>query len=175
MFIEEWKDIKGYEGLYQVSNLGRVISLARPKVKQHIVKPENDKGYLRISLYKNGKFKRFFVHRLVAEHFIPNDNKLPYINHKDENPLNNNANNLEWCTHIYNLMYGNRRKKVIEKERKPVNQYTLDDKLIMEHYSIQDAGRYINKNASAICMCCKGKQHIAYGYKWRYANKGGDE
>lgn len=175
MPIEVWKDIKGYESLYQISTLGNVKTLARQKVKEHILSPENNKGYLRVSLSKNNKKKHYFIHKLVAEHFIPNDKNLPEVNHKDENPLNNSVDNLEWCTHRYNLLYGSRRKKVIEKERKPVNQYTSDGYFIKTHYSMQSAGRFINKNTSAICMCCKGKQKYAYGYKWSYANEGGDE
>ena len=175
MRVEEWRDIKGYEGLYQVSNLGNVKTLARRRVRESILSPENNKGYLRVSLHKNNKHKHCFIHKLVAEHFIPNNNGLPEINHKDENPLNNCVDNLEWCTHKYNLLYGDRRKKVIEKERKAINQYTLDGFFIKTHYSMQSAARFINKNASAICMCCKGKQKYAYGYKWSYADKGGGE
>lgn len=175
MRVEKWVNIKGYENLYQISDFGRVKTLARARVKEHIIKPENNKGYLRVCLSKKNKRKHFFIHRLVAEHFIPNTNNLPYINHKDQNPLNNDKYNLEWCTHIYNLMYGDRRKKVIEKERKPINQYSLDGKFIRQHYSMQDAARCLKKSASAICRCCKGKQQYAYNYKWQYANRGGDD
>lgn len=172
---EIWKDIINYENLYKVSNYGRVKTLARHRVKESIMRCEFNKGYPRLSLSKNNKSKHYFIHTLVAQAFIPNQTYLPEINHKDENPMNCKVDNLEWCEHLYNLMYGTRRQKVIEKERKPVNQYTLDGKFVMTHYSIQDAGRNLNVNASAICMCCKGKQQYAYGYKWSYANKGGDE
>lgn len=173
--FERWVDIKNYEGLYKISDYGRVKTLARRRVKESIKRCDINKGYLRVSLSKNGKDKHYFIHILVAIAFIPNPNNYPEINHKDENPMNCKFNNLEWCNHLYNLMYGNRRKKVIEKERKPVNQYTLDDKFVTQHYSIQEAGRFMNKSAGPICLCCKGKQKYAYGYKWRYANKGGDE
>ena len=172
---EEWRDVKNYENLYKVSNYGRVKTLARRRVKEAIMRCEFNKGYPRLSLSKNNKSKHYSVHTLVAIAFIPNPNNYPEINHKDENPMNCKFDNLEWCEHLYNLMYGTRRQKVIEKERKPVNQYTLDGKFVMKHYSIQEAGRNLNVNASAICMCCKGKQKYAYGYKWEYANKGGDE
>ena len=132
-------------------------------------------NYQYVELCKNGKRECKKVHRIVAETFIDNPYNLPCVNHKDENPLNNCVDNLEWCTHKYNLLYGDRRKKVIEKERKAINQYTLDGFFIKTHYSMQSAARFINKNASAICMCCKGKQKYAYGYKWSYADKGGGE
>lgn len=114
---EIWKDIKGYEGLYQVSNLGRVKSLKRIlkhkttyggiyTVKGKILKPKEDKGYYRYSLSNNGKNKLFFAHRLVAEAFIPNPQHYLIVNHKDENPHNNKADNLEWCTIKYNVTYG---------------------------------------------------------------------
>lgn len=113
----EWRDIKDYEGQYQVSNTGLVRSLDRivcsgrqvntihGKVrKQNIV----GKGYCQVLLCKNGKVKAFLVHRLVAQAFIPNSNEYPCINHKDGNPLNNSVENLEWCTYKYNNEYNNR-------------------------------------------------------------------
>lgn len=168
---EIWKPIKGYEGLYEVSNLGRVKSLSRQRVRETIMKPEYNKGYLRVTLSKDNHKRHWFVHRLVAEAFIPNNNKLPYVNHINEDSTDNRSSNLEWCTHLYNLMYGTRRQKVIDKERKPVNQYTTDGVLVATHMSIQQASRTIGKNASAICDCCQNKQHIAYGYIWRYAER----
>ena len=93
---EIWRDISGYKGKYQVSNFARVKSFHKGKVR--ILKPEMTKGYLRISLYKNGKTKLYFVHILVARAFIPNPDKKPFVNHVDGNKLNNNASNLEWVT-----------------------------------------------------------------------------
>jgi len=108
---EIWRDIKGYEGLYQVSNLGRVKSLGRQHgflyKQDRIMKPFKTKfNYYKINLYKNGVKKNFFIHRLVALAFIPNPNNYPVINHKDENPSNNYVDNLEWCTVKYNSNYG---------------------------------------------------------------------
>ena len=110
---EQWKDIiiekngvtYDYTGLYQVSNLGRVRSLGNDKTrKERILKPKiNNKGYLQVILCKNGKVKTFLVHRLVATAFIPNPDNLPVVNHRDENPLNNCVDNLEWCTQKYNV------------------------------------------------------------------------
>jgi len=105
---EIWKDIEGYEGLYQVSNLGNVKSIKNNIIKKPSKLP---KGYLQICLNKNGKLKYISIHRLVAQAFIPNPNNLPCVNHKDCNPQNNNINNLEWCTYKENNSYKNHRLK----------------------------------------------------------------
>ena len=125
---EIWKDIKGYEKLYQVSNLGNVrrikfINNRTQKDKIKMLKLIKDKkGYLKINLWKNNKSKMFLVHRIVAETFILNPNNLPQVNHKDENKSNNCVENLEWCSQRYNNNYGNRlnniRKKLMEKNVK---------------------------------------------------------
>ena len=106
--IEIWKDVPGYEGLYQVSNYGRVLSLYRYRKKsQNILKTFTRKtGYIAVTLQKNGKRETKLVHQLVALCFIDNPNNYPIINHKDENPSNNRVDNLEWCTHKYNSNYG---------------------------------------------------------------------
>lgn len=111
--MEEWKDIEGYEGKYQVSNKGRVKALNFKRTsKEKIIKEANNKGYKAVKLWKFGKRKSYLVHRLVALSFIPNPKKLPQINHKDEDKLNNNADNLEWCTQFYNNIYGTRLQRV---------------------------------------------------------------
>ena len=171
MTKELWRDIVGYEGLYQVSNLGRVRTMPRAKVKPGIMRLENNKGYYRISLSKNGISKHFIVHRLVAQTFIDNPNNYREINHINENPLDNRVENLEWCTHIYNLMYGTRRQRVSMKESKKVNQYDLNGNYIRTHDSLHLAADYVNGQASGICHCCKGKKHTAYGYMWRYESE----
>lgn len=125
-----WRDIKGYEGIYQVSNYGEVIRLMSYDSRGHLRKSKilkqnrNKYGYLQLGLHKNGKEKKFLVHRLVAETFIPNEKKYPEINHKDENKQNNSVSNLEWCNRIYNVNYGNAQIKRIKtrfKERKELN------------------------------------------------------
>ena len=104
--MEIWKDIKGYEGHYEVSNLGNVKSVKRYK---KVLKPRQHKnGYVFVSLCANGKAKDFSVHRLVGNAFLDNPENLPEINHKDEDKTNNNASNLEWCTREYNQSYGTR-------------------------------------------------------------------
>lgn len=127
--MEVWKDVVGYEGLYQVSNKGRVkrlinfdskLSYSKKELterKEKILKEECSNGYLRVTLTKNKKYKHFKVHRLVAEAFIPNPNNLPQINHKDINRKNNNVSNLEWCTAKYNMNYG-KKPKVVTKEKR---------------------------------------------------------
>lgn len=172
---EIWKDIEGFEGSYQVSNLGRVKSFHRGKWN-NISPCESTKGYLQVFLHKNGKRKRFFVHRLVAQAFIPNPDNLPQINHKDEDKANNMVDNLEWCTAEYNLNYGTRNKRASEKMRngeksKVVYQYTLKGEFIKEWPSLGEVGRQLGFSEGTISSCCLGKtrQNYGYGYLWRYA------
>lgn len=170
---EIWKCIKGYEGLYQVSNFGRVRSLGRwVKGKNgsirfyrgRILKPgTNTFGYLFVNLFKNNKQKTITIHRLVAEAFIPNTDNLPMINHKDENKQNNNVNNLEWCTSSYNNNYGTRT----ERCSKPVVQYTLDGEFVREWKSIRECGRN-GFNSGCVCMCCRGELKTYKKYIWKY-------
>lgn len=122
MSSEIFRDVVGYEGLYEVSNYGRVrrkVDLFSKKSKSKeplYIKPDIDYirrvGYLRVDLSNNGKSKHFFVHRLVAEAFIPNPYNFPFINHKDEDKSNPRMDNLEWCTAKYNVSYGNRVEKM---------------------------------------------------------------
>lgn len=109
---EIWKDIKGFEGLYQVSNKGNVKNRFNKLISQ-----ENCKGYLRVHLHKNSKYSHFLVHRLVAEAFIDNSSNLPQVNHKDEDKTNNCVENLEWCDAKYNVNYGtsNYRRSEVQK------------------------------------------------------------
>ena len=120
---EIWKDIVGYEGLYQVSNLGNVKRLKGYKgrgkgyiVEEHLIQPSiNSRGYQNVILCKNGKTKTFTMHRLVAIAFLDNSDNFPQVNHKDENELNNCVDNLEWCDSKYNNNYGTRNKKCSDK------------------------------------------------------------
>lgn len=124
--IEIWKDIKGYEGIYQISNLGRIKALDRlvttgkeyPKFQhkpERILRINQCTKYEQVILCKNGKTKAYLVHRLVSQAFIPNPNNFPCVNHKDENPRNNCVDNLEWCTYKYNNEYNGRVDKCKDK------------------------------------------------------------
>ena len=165
---EIWKDIPNYEGLYQVSNLGRVKSLFKYK---KILKPRPRNGYLRVSLTKNNKSTNYAVHRLVAQAFISNPNNLPEINHKDENKQNNCVDNLEFCTRKYNMKYGTWKDRRLVKFIKPVVQYDLNGNFIRNWTSIKDAKTKLNINN--IPAVCKGKAKQSGGYIWKYINEGG--
>ena len=115
--IEEWRPVVGYEGLYEVSNTGRVRSLdryVRSKSKSYrlqkgsILSPSTSNGYLYVILQASQVTRKFRIHRLVAQAFLPNPDNLPQVNHKDEDKLNNRVDNLEWCTVKYNNNYGTR-------------------------------------------------------------------
>lgn len=167
---EIFKDIPGYEGLYQVSNLGKIKSLYNYKRDgSDILKPKIKRGYYQIGLRKNNKRKWFAIHRLVAITFIKNNNNYKYINHKDENKLNNNVNNLEWCSASYNNCYGTRLKRVKEKVSKKVLQYDLNGNFIKEYNSLTEATKLNNiKSIGNISMCCNGKYKQVKGYIWKY-------
>ena len=114
MTEEIWKDIPGYEGLYQVSNFGRVKSLRKAIIMSIRI---NKKGYSTIGLSKNGVFNRKSIHRLVAEAFLPNPDNLPQVNHKDEDKSNNRVDNLEWCSQLYNNIYGSRMERQVNTRK----------------------------------------------------------
>lgn len=183
---EIWKDIEGYEGLYQVSNLGRVKSMGNGnsnRSKEIIMKQtKNMKGYPMIILCKEGVCKGFSVHRLVATAFLPNPDNLPQINHKDEDKTNNmvwvnedgsidyNKSNLEFCTPKYNVNYGTRTEKVVKALSIPVLQFTKSGEFIRKWDSIIQVERELGISNSNISMCCKGKRKSAYSYKWQYVD-----
>ena len=172
---EFWKDIAGYEGLYQVSNFGRVRSADRidrygREYKGKILTPCTDnQGYLHIALHNNGKRKTVRVHRLVAEAFINNTDNCKYINHKDENKQNNNAENLEWCSAKYNCNYGSRVSRIKNKLNVGVIQLSKDGKEIRRWNSIQDATDTLK--IRNISQACQGKRKQAGGYLWEYEKK----
>ena len=180
--FEEWRDIPGYFGLYQVSNFGRVKSLVgtHRESRERILKPYKTKyGYLRVRLCKDGKVKQFYVHRLVAEAFIPNPDNLPQVNHKNENKTDNKVENLEWCTAKYNQNYGTCIKRRTEKQKvdfinrsdqsKPVAQFTKEGILIAQYPSRNEASRQTGYAYQHISSCCNGKTKSAYGYIWKWA------
>lgn len=171
---EIWKDIKGYEGLYQVSDQGRVFNVKT----QNYLKPINSSnGYYRVHLTaKNGKRKLELIHRLVAINFIPNPDNLPQVNHKDENPANNKIDNLEWCSAKYNINYGNRLKRCAETLKKSqgykdVLQIKIDTNEIVGVYPSQmEAQRRTGIPQANIGKVLRGEREKAGGYHWRYAD-----
>ncbi len=174
--LEIWRDVKGYEGLYQVSNLGRVRNSRTGK----IIKPYKIKGgYLQLLLCKNGTVKHCLVHRLVAMTFpdlvdwTEDAKGKPFnvlqVNHKDEfDKANNCVDNLEWCTAKYNINYGTFQFRKAISKSKPVLQYTLDGQFVAEYPSAMEAERQTGISHTKICMVCQGKRNKAGGYIWKY-------
>lgn len=200
---EEWRDIVGYEGKYQVSSLGRVKSLERithnnkssntswktRRVKERILRHgDNPNGYEFVQLSKDGRLHIFYIHRLVANAFIPNPENLPIINHKDQTPKNNKASNLEWCTQKYNVNYADaidkirafllsdknpcrgvpRSESFKQKVRKPVIQMDSQGNTIREWDSARSAAIELGLYFSSITATCKNKMKHHGGYKWKY-------
>ena len=176
MSKEIWQDIKGYEKLYQISNLGRIRSLIKKHPK--ILKQHNIGVYKRIGLSKNKQKKHYLVHRLVAETFIPNPNQYPQVNHLKPATMeycDNSVHNLEWCNQKQNVIhgykYGNMSK--VNKKRaehckkqfsQKIEQYDLDNNFINSFYSIREASRKTNISVSHICRCCNGEISKAKDY-----------
>lgn len=168
---EIWKDIKGYENIYQISNKGNVKSLNYKQTgREKILKPSVDKdGYLFVCLCKNRKVKPFKVHRLVAEAFISNPNNYPCVNHKNEIKDNNRLENLEWCTVKYNNIYNGRQKRIAEKLSKPVLKIDpISNEIVAEFPSIKEVERQLGYKQGNISKCCKGNRKTVGGFKWRY-------
>lgn len=168
--MEHWKDIPGYEGLYQISDMGNVKKIYKTS-PGYIKKPSTDKdGYQRVMLSKNNTTKNYFVHRLVAIAFVENPCGHPVVNHKDENKSNNCADNLEWCTVKYNTRYNNSHVKRVKKLKKPILQMTLDGKVVARWDSRSDIERSLGYNGSVISACCLGypSAKTAYGYRWEF-------
>lgn len=161
---ENWKDIGGYEGLYRVSDLGRVAGIKSGKT----LKPRENRGYLKVVLSKDGRMKNFFVHRLVAKAFVPNVANKPFVNHLDEDKTNNVASNLEWCTRRENNNWGTRTERAAKAEGRPVEQLDADGNLLATFYSMHDAGGLLGVSYTSISKCCRGRLKTAGGYKWRY-------
>ena len=185
--MENWKDIQGYEGFYQVSNLGRVKSLERDvffpngtlmrHMEEKILVPFLDRGgYQYVALSLNGKAKSIKVHRLVAEAFIPNPENKPQVNHKNEVKTDNSVENLEWCDAFYNNHYGTRTARAVQNHKYPkLGNHPKAKAVFCEELNktfdcAKRAGEELGIWGSSICNVCKGKLKTAGGFHWRYAN-----
>ncbi len=171
---EIWKDIEGYEGLYQVSNLGRVkrmrfinknTNIEKERIKSQKIRKD---GYLEVALYKNGKGKYIQVHRLVAKSFIPNPKKLPQVNHIDGIKTNNIVENLEWVSISDNAIHSSR---VLRNNVRKINQYDLKGRYLATYSSITIAGEINNIRESSIANVLAGRRNKTFGYKWKYADE----
>ena len=185
--MENWKDIENYEGLYQVSNLGRVRSLERDvyfpngtihRIKEKILVPGlNNDGYANVNLCKNGKKKNIKVHRLVAEAFIPNPENKSQINHKNEVKTDNSVENLEWCDCRYNINFGTR----IERQKQTFKDNCKSGKIkrVKKVFCVElnktfdyakSAEEELGVCEKSIGKACRGERKTAGGFHWRYAD-----
>lgn len=158
--------IKGFENRYLISNTGNVFSIKSNKK----LKPEIRRNYYSVQLFNGKTYKHYSIHRLVASHFISNPNNLLYVNHKDENKLNNCVSNLEWCTASYNVNYGTSIKRSVEKKSKSVLQLDKQLNLINKFSSISEAERQTGIPNTNIVKCCKEERKTAGGFIWKYEN-----
>lgn len=179
MTTETWKAVKGYEGLYEVSNLGNVKSIKR---EAKILKPQERRhGYLAVCLYGKGGnargFRQISVHRLVAEAFVENPRGLNEVNHLDENKQNNRADNLEWCTHQENSVYNDRAKRIAvtntdnpNKNNRAIIQYDKDWNELGRFMSARNAGRELGLDYRNLYNALY-KHQKSYGFYWRFADE----
>lgn len=172
MQIEEWKPIEGFEGLYEVSNMGRIRSLNyKCRREIHIMKTNDARPYTTVGVHLNGKCVNLLVHREVAKAFIPNPGNLPQVNHKDEDKRNNRVDNLEWCDAKYNVNYGTGLQRLAECFKIPVIA-TLEDGTEEYYPSAKDATRILGyTGAGNISKCLYGERMTACGRTWRLANR----
>jgi hypothetical protein len=178
------KPIKGYEGIYEIHSNGRVWSVKRFNKQNRLCGDlflslhDNSSGYKKVILTKNNKSKSFYIHRIVAESFIPNPKNLPCVNHKDGNPSNNNLENLEWCSYSENIKHSfkflNRKPTMKGNFGKDHNrsktylQLDINGNLIKEWYSSYEIQRELGILQQNISKVCKGKRRSAGGFIWKY-------
>lgn len=179
---EIWKSVSGYEGIYEVSNMGRVKSVSRYvkngnsqkyiQGKILVNSIEKKTKYMRVTLCKGGKQKIAKVHRLVALTFLPNTNNYPQVNHKDENRRNNCVDNLEWCSANYNMNYGKRNERSAKSNTNGIRSKAVlqikNGEVIREFPSASEVERKIGFGQRNISKCCRGECKQAYGYEWKY-------
>ena len=161
--VETFVEIEGFEN-YEVSNLGKVRNIKSGR----ILKPQLHRdGYLMHQLCENNKKKNLLLHRIIATAFIDNPEAKPQVNHIDENKLNNDLSNLEWCTERENAIHGTRTKRVAEKLSQKVIQLDLNDNILNVFKSMKQAERETGIPNGNISSCCNGRTKSAGGYKWR--------
>ena len=183
---EVWKDVVGFEGLYEVSDKGNVRGVARKDPlgrnrKGRMLKPGyTSRGYLQVALSKNGKSKTRTVHRLVAEAFIPNPDGLPQVNHRDEDKDNNTVENLEWCDSKYNINYGTRNERHRQARSKKVKATNVKTGEVLTFNSAKEAKK---KGYPGVAAACRGVYNTINGkpggdgrtyrgYRWEYLEGG---
>jgi len=182
---EIWRNVSGYEGLYQVSNLGNVRSLNwhGEGYTRNLYLKKHPAGYYQVEL-RGGecRSKMVTVHRLVAEAFLPNPLNLPCVNHKDEDKRNNQVENLEWCTYEYNNRYSRdlhperfkpketRSKRAYTKQKHlRIVQLSLNGEPIREWANATEINKHLGYSVWSISQCCRNKRHTAYGFRWQFA------
>ncbi len=190
---EQWKDVAGYDGYYQVSSCGRIKSVERYvqdrfgikapyRIPEKILKPKHKRGgYLQVNLSMHGRAHPYSIHRMVAEAFIPNPDHLPTVNHKNEDKTDNRVENLEWCSQAYNNEYGTRteRSQMNQKQRRNVRMLSLDGEILRIFPTCFSAARYITGEPKGkslrvrvtdnnIRRACRLQRHKAYGYRWEF-------
>lgn len=184
MTDEIWKPISGYEGIYEVSNLGRVRSCDRiveddycgkRRFRSRVLRQsQNHSGYCQVKLSKNSKVTTFRVHRLVAEVFVQNPLSKETVNHKNEIKTDNRAKNLEWMTPKENTNYGTRNERAGKASGmtrgKPIQQFTQNGEFVAEYWSAREASRQTKIPQGSISHCANGSRRYPHpgGYIWRY-------
>jgi hypothetical protein len=168
---EVWKDIEGYEGLYEASNIGRLRRKGSVNVRKF---GDNGHGYKHVPLSKNNIIKNHYVHRIIATAFIPNPNNKATVNHKNGNKSDNHVENLEWATQSENSKHGFDTGLIVQNKgrdnptSKPVRQYSLNGEFIMDFDSLTDAGKKLGITTFTIGQAAVGKYKQAGGYQWRF-------
>lgn len=172
--VEVWKDVVGYEGLYMVSNKGRVKSLHKGtrigNKEESILKAYVNNGYPRVMLTSGKKKKGFRIHRLVAIAFLPNPNNYGFVNHIDENKSNNCVENLEWCTVEYNNRFGSARFRQAITKGQPVAQMNAYGHVIAKYVSLEKASEMVGIDSTCISHACT-HNHRSGGYLWKFIDK----
>ena len=174
--LEEWREIEGFEGLYLISNLGRIYSINSDIIRKTKI---NNSGYEMVSLFDKGKEKTILVHRLVAKAFCDGFYEGLVVNHRDSDRLNNVSTNLEWVTQRENIHDCMRRGKLSvkeahavahEKRKRETIQLTLCGEEIRRYPSATEAAKVLGVSATSVSRCAAGNRKTAFGFKWKYAN-----